>query len=562
MALVTQVKRTIEYGTSEYDGSDIQDLELGGYIKKLDAYKILSKGVRTSSLISSYFRDAAEERKINAVDYIKKNVKHLFYDQFPSSMLDDSLFLFEQLIDQIIKNLGEEVYITKNTIVLFYMGLLNHRLNTVYAKISPSHFDTLLELPGLTKNVCTIFNMKKAQIQLYKWGLLKRNPTKFVFSHLLRSKVNYAINELIHHFEQLRNSLRAIENNVNALIESKVYPNVNVDRSAATLIAAHFQEFIPDFNCRQTVFEFIENSDKFDFDFDAFKKGMYKFRSLLKEKGIDLELTYNQQKRTQLTSKANFVIAKTKDEKCPGTDIIGDILEDVACIVQYYTKEIKGIRPETLNKAVDIFQNNLESFLAKDNSHIAFIRASKAIYKFMAILDYQFSLVGLEITDQDIIRISNKINKQHPHWNRTSLLKVQEALLVNSVIQRKRRENNVKSLKEEITEIVTQLQAVFPEYQKRLEKIEEKAFSLADCQLLSRTQNKKAATIMVFSLLRYYFKRGKKMKKFWQYLKSNSDYEYKKIKRSIYNFRHRIRKEAIEKNLLLTIYHLQENRGG
>ncbi len=276
-----RVNKTLQKGSAPLIAKET----LGSYLSANDAQKILSKGVRKKAWLKAYSLDNKTYKERYTEDYLNKIISSL-ESYFNDDILKETAQLFKVNLQIFINNFKGK-YFTSNYVALYYLALLDHRLNLIGAKLTTNHFKKLKDLPKITSRVFTYSKMKRIQSELYSAGIIRRNKRNDYYVSL-RAKVRDFINFLFLHFSEYENKLRAIEAIVFQLIDYRLSPGVDYDNAAKTMVMT-IASYYFDQLTKKEIWKVIEQNYGIDSK-TKLLKATYRYRSKLKKKGFENDI--------------------------------------------------------------------------------------------------------------------------------------------------------------------------------------------------------------------------------------------------------------------------------
>ncbi len=254
--------------------------KLGSFISHQDLCNILS-GPRKAQILNSYFSNTVDQRSQRALEFVEL-LANCFYEDLPSRIVEDTVEVFDMVLHKLINIEGENKYLTRSKIALYFTALLDYRLNLVGSKISVNHFSRIQCLPQVGKK-CNLFNMKKIQQELINNGIIEKKR-KRVYIPLLLSKVSTIINHLISLYPKEVVFLRKLENKAKWLISRNLMPRTDTLRASFSIIGVLLKVNAPQSDISKTFWEIVK--DVYKLDRIIQRRTTYRYTVYLKEKKV------------------------------------------------------------------------------------------------------------------------------------------------------------------------------------------------------------------------------------------------------------------------------------
>ncbi|MHA1667509.1 MAG: hypothetical protein ACTSUR_02530 [Candidatus Heimdallarchaeaceae archaeon] len=255
--------------------------KLGTFLTSSDLSQILAPTLRKQCIVKSYFINPEEDRIERIMDFVSQ-ISNIFLEYYPHKLITEVLIQFQRFLPDFLDDYGPKRYFTKKHAANYFLALLDYRLTLVGSKLSPKHVDLvkeLLELKG--SKAFSFFSCKKVQTELLAAGYLQRRRRE-IYSPLLKNKVGQIVSDLTYLFPNFEENLLKLQEKAYSLIEEKIVPKIDIDDAALVLVISLIPYYIQ--GKRIMISFWIIIQEKFDIDIEAFKRKVYRFRSLLKKK--------------------------------------------------------------------------------------------------------------------------------------------------------------------------------------------------------------------------------------------------------------------------------------
>ena len=188
------------------------------------------------------------------------------------------------------------------------------------------------------------------------------------------------------------------------------------------------------------------------------------------------------------------------------------------------------------------FQKLLPDFLEDYGSK--YFTKNHIANHFLALFDYRLNMVGSKLSPKHIDEVRDLLAiKKGKTFSFFSMKKVQSQLFASGYLQRKKREIFNPMLKNKVSQIINDLAIIFPDYEEKLDLLQELAFDLIDERHIPRINIDDAALVIVSSLLPYYISDRRIMRTIWVILDDQFDMELEYLKRKVYRYRSQLRKK-------------------
>ncbi|MHA1203802.1 MAG: hypothetical protein ACTSRR_03180 [Candidatus Heimdallarchaeaceae archaeon] len=260
-----------------YYSSVLLSEPLGSYISTYDAQKILSKGLRKNSWIKAYYTNKELLREKYILDFVDLIVASID-EIFNSSIIEDAVYLFKLNLPNFLASFQEN-YFTSNLVAMYFLALLDHRLQQVGGKLTAKDIEIIYSLPKITPNAFSFYNIKKIQNDLYSRGILKRKR-RTDFYEPLRARIKDILGLLVKNFPELNKKLDDLEQIVFDLINMRKVPGTNY-KDAAVIMIMSVATNLFELKYRNNFWSLL--SKEYAFEKEKMLKSVYRFRSRLKE---------------------------------------------------------------------------------------------------------------------------------------------------------------------------------------------------------------------------------------------------------------------------------------
>ncbi len=188
------------------------------------------------------------------------------------------------------------------------------------------------------------------------------------------------------------------------------------------------------------------------------------------------------------------------------------------------------------------FQKLLPDFLEDYGSK--YFTKNHIANHFLALFDYRLSMVGSKLSPKHIDEVRDLLAiKKGKTFSFFSMKKVQSQLFASGYLQRKRREVFSPMLKNKVSQIVNDLAIFYPDYEEKLDLLQELAFNLIDDRLIPRINLDDAALVIVSSLLPFYISDRGVMSTIWIILGEQFKIDLEHLKRKVYRYRSQLKKK-------------------
>ncbi|UJG41068.1 MAG: hypothetical protein K9W45_01080 [Candidatus Heimdallarchaeum aukensis] len=260
-----------------YYSSVLLSEPLGSYISTYDAQKILSKGLRKNSWIKAYYTNKELLREKYILDFVDLIVASID-ENFNSSIIEDAVYLFKLNLPNFLASFQEN-YFTSNLVAMYFLALLDHKLQQVGGKLTAKDIEIIYSLPKITPNAFSFYNIKKIQNDLYSRGILKRKR-RTDFYEPLRARIKDILGLLVKNFPELNKKLDDLEQIVFDLINMRKVPGTNY-KDAAVIMIMSVATNLFELRYRNNFWSLL--SKEYAFEKEKMLKSVYRFRSRLKE---------------------------------------------------------------------------------------------------------------------------------------------------------------------------------------------------------------------------------------------------------------------------------------
>ena len=239
----------------------------------------------------------------------------------------------------------------------------------------------------------------------------------------------------------------------------------------------------------------------------------------------------------------------------PDEDRTNRIMENILQISNIFIE----FYPDKLITEVTIqFQRLLPEFLEDYGPNKYFTKNHTANH-FLALLDFRLSLVGSKLSPNHIERVREMLGmKKGKTFSYFSMKKTQSELLAAGYLQRKRKNLYTPMLKNKVSQIINEVNAVIPNKDLIFDTIQEKAFDLIDERFIPKIDIEDAALVIVSSLLPYYFNDRGYIHAYWIFIKSQYRIDIELLKRKVYRFRTLLKKK--NKNNIMGLGIVEDRR--
>ncbi|MHA1351614.1 MAG: hypothetical protein ACTSPP_02325, partial [Candidatus Heimdallarchaeaceae archaeon] len=197
---------------------------------------------------------------------------------FNSSIIEDAVYLFKLNLPNFLASFQEN-YFTSNLVAMYFLALLDHRLQQVGGKLTAKDIEIIYSLPKITPNAFSFYNIKKIQNDLYSRGILKRKR-RTDFYEPLRARIKDILGLLVKNFPELNKKLDDLEQIVFDLINMRKVPGTNY-KDAAVIMIMSVATNLFELKYRNNFWSLL--SKEYAFEKEKMLKSVYRFRSRLKE---------------------------------------------------------------------------------------------------------------------------------------------------------------------------------------------------------------------------------------------------------------------------------------
>ena len=257
----------------------------------------------------------------------------------------------------------------------------------------------------------------------------------------------------------------------------------------------------------------------------------------------------NNNLKKELISSLIDVEISTKDKFLQSLDRQEERVQD--CIDELIDLLQEHVPREFLIQAVAQFENLQLLLIVKKLNESRHFTKNQIIINFLAILDNLLASVYEKLTPShfETLRENMEGLSSGRSFSYNEMKKVQIELIQKRYIAKIRKLGYTLKLKDQYCQIINHMMSVYPQHLDKLSDMEIVGYDLVHSKAIPKLEVTKSAAVVIGALISTYFKKKEEQNLFWKYLEGITDEEETKIKRKVYRFRTKLKKENEDSSL-------------